>query len=99
MTKLTQKNVKFEWEEKEEVAFQLLKQKPCSALILALPEGTKNFVVYCNASHKGLNLPPSILNAQAETIKEENVKEENLYGMDKEFETHLDGTRCIRDMS
>ncbi|GJX83690.1 putative nucleotidyltransferase, ribonuclease H [Tanacetum coccineum] len=40
--------------EKEEEAFQLLKQKLCSAPILALPEGTKNFVVYCNASHKGL---------------------------------------------
>nr|GEY18795.1 putative reverse transcriptase domain, ribonuclease H-like domain, aspartic peptidase domain protein [Tanacetum cinerariifolium] len=32
----------------------LLKQKLCSALILALPEGSKNFVVYCDASHKGL---------------------------------------------
>nr|GEZ68286.1 hypothetical protein [Tanacetum cinerariifolium] len=32
--------------EKAEAAFQLLKQKLCSALILALPEGSKNFVVY-----------------------------------------------------
>ncbi|GJX86798.1 putative reverse transcriptase domain-containing protein [Tanacetum coccineum] len=31
MTKLTQKNVKFDWEEKEEAAFQLIKQKLCSA--------------------------------------------------------------------
>ncbi|GJV25204.1 putative reverse transcriptase domain-containing protein [Tanacetum coccineum] len=54
MTKLTQKSVKFEWGDKEEAAFQLLKQKLCSAPILALPEGTKNFVVYCDASHKGL---------------------------------------------
>ncbi|GJS00928.1 putative reverse transcriptase domain-containing protein [Tanacetum coccineum] len=37
-----------------EAAFQLLKQKMCSAPILALPEGSKNFVVYCDASHKGL---------------------------------------------
>nr|GEU32326.1 putative reverse transcriptase domain-containing protein [Tanacetum cinerariifolium] len=29
-------------------------QKLCSALILALPEGSENFVVYCDASHKGL---------------------------------------------
>nr|GEZ34476.1 hypothetical protein [Tanacetum cinerariifolium] len=29
-------------------------QKLCSASILALPEGSKNFVVYCDASHKGL---------------------------------------------
>ncbi|GJS54421.1 putative reverse transcriptase domain-containing protein [Tanacetum coccineum] len=39
---------------KEEAAFQLLKQKMCSALILALPEGSENFVVYCDVSHKGL---------------------------------------------
>nr|GEV69310.1 reverse transcriptase domain-containing protein [Tanacetum cinerariifolium] len=37
-------NVKFELEEKEESAFQLLKQKLCSAPILALPEGTENFM-------------------------------------------------------
>ncbi|GJY04571.1 putative reverse transcriptase domain-containing protein [Tanacetum coccineum] len=54
MTKLTQKNVKFEWTEKAEDAFQLLKQKLCSAPILALPEGSENFVVYCDASRKGL---------------------------------------------
>ncbi|GKE82902.1 putative reverse transcriptase domain-containing protein, partial [Tanacetum coccineum] len=40
--------------EKTEVAFQLLKQKLCSAPILALPEGSENFVVYCDASHKEL---------------------------------------------
>nr|GFB64307.1 putative reverse transcriptase domain-containing protein [Tanacetum cinerariifolium] len=40
--------------EKEENAFQLIKQKLCSAPILALPEGSKDFVVYCDASHKGL---------------------------------------------
>ncbi|GJU72906.1 putative reverse transcriptase domain-containing protein [Tanacetum coccineum] len=55
MTKLTQKSVKFDWGEKEEDAFQLLKQKLCSAPILALPEGSENFVVYCDACHKGLS--------------------------------------------
>ncbi|GKB54098.1 putative reverse transcriptase domain-containing protein [Tanacetum coccineum] len=46
--------MKFDWGEKEEAAFQMLKQKLCSAPILALPEGSENFVVYCDASHKGL---------------------------------------------
>ncbi|GKC72257.1 putative reverse transcriptase domain-containing protein [Tanacetum coccineum] len=54
MTKLTQEGVKFDWGDKQEAAFQLLKQKLCSALILDLPEGNKDFVVYCDASHKGL---------------------------------------------
>ncbi|GJX11516.1 putative reverse transcriptase domain-containing protein [Tanacetum coccineum] len=53
LTKLTQKNKKYEWGTEEDEAFQTLKQKLCSAPILALPEGTENFVVYCDASHKG----------------------------------------------
>nr|GEU63255.1 putative reverse transcriptase domain-containing protein [Tanacetum cinerariifolium] len=48
----TEKNMKYEWG-KEEEAFQTLKRKLCSALILALPEGTEDFVVYCNTSLKG----------------------------------------------
>ncbi|GJX79739.1 putative reverse transcriptase domain-containing protein [Tanacetum coccineum] len=47
-------NMKFDWGEKEEAAFQLLKQRLCSASILALPEWSENFMVYCDASHKGL---------------------------------------------
>ncbi|GJZ55479.1 putative reverse transcriptase domain-containing protein [Tanacetum coccineum] len=54
MTKLTQKGIKFDWGEKEENAFQLIKQKLCSSPILILPEGSEDFVVYCDASHKGL---------------------------------------------
>ncbi|GJZ25643.1 putative reverse transcriptase domain-containing protein [Tanacetum coccineum] len=54
MTKLTQKKVKFEWVDKQEAAFQLLKQKLCSAPILALPEGSEDFIAYCDASKKGL---------------------------------------------
>ncbi|GJV62945.1 putative reverse transcriptase domain-containing protein [Tanacetum coccineum] len=37
-----------------ESAFQLQKQKLCKALILALPEGNDDFVVYCDASLQGL---------------------------------------------
>ncbi|GJT33403.1 putative reverse transcriptase domain-containing protein [Tanacetum coccineum] len=54
MTKLTQKKIKFEWGDKQEAAFQLLKQKLCSAPILALPEGSEDFIAYCDASKKGL---------------------------------------------
>ncbi|GJV34240.1 putative reverse transcriptase domain-containing protein [Tanacetum coccineum] len=53
LTKLTQKDKKYEWGKVEEEAFQTLKQKLCSAPILALPEGTKDFMVYCDTSLKG----------------------------------------------
>ncbi|GKC61271.1 putative reverse transcriptase domain-containing protein [Tanacetum coccineum] len=56
MTKLTQKGIKFDWGENEENAFQLIKQKLCNAPILALPKGSEDFVVYCDASHKGLGV-------------------------------------------
>ncbi|GJR38454.1 putative reverse transcriptase domain-containing protein [Tanacetum coccineum] len=54
MTKLTQKKVKFEWGDKQEATFELLMQKLCSAPILALPEGSEDFIAYCDASKKGL---------------------------------------------
>nr|GFA82304.1 putative reverse transcriptase domain-containing protein [Tanacetum cinerariifolium] len=44
MTKLTQRKVKFERGDKQEAAFQLLKQKLCSAPILDLPKGSKDFI-------------------------------------------------------
>ncbi|GKB45307.1 putative reverse transcriptase domain-containing protein [Tanacetum coccineum] len=56
MTKLTQKGVKFDWGDKKEATFQLIRQKLCSAPILALLEGSEDFVVYYDASHKGLGV-------------------------------------------
>ncbi|GJU29001.1 putative reverse transcriptase domain-containing protein [Tanacetum coccineum] len=53
---MTQKDVKFDLEETEESAFQLLKLKLFNAPILALPEGNSDFVVYCDASHKGVGV-------------------------------------------
>nr|GEZ25392.1 reverse transcriptase domain-containing protein [Tanacetum cinerariifolium] len=52
MTKLTHKGINFDWGEKEENAFQLIKQKLCSVPILALPERSEDFMVYCDALHK-----------------------------------------------
>nr|GEY80541.1 putative reverse transcriptase domain-containing protein [Tanacetum cinerariifolium] len=42
-------------------------------------------------------LTSQILEAQTEIIKEENIKVENLRGMDKTFEIHPNGTRCIKN--
>ncbi|GKE13377.1 putative reverse transcriptase domain-containing protein [Tanacetum coccineum] len=89
LTELTQKNKKYIWGEDQESAFQLLKQKLCEAPILALPKGNNDFVVYCDASHK----------VWEQSIKEENIKAENLRGMDKAFEIRPDETRCIKNRS
>ncbi|GJW90565.1 putative reverse transcriptase domain-containing protein [Tanacetum coccineum] len=37
--------------------------------------------------------------SQTEALKEENIKAENLRGMDKAFEIRPDGTRCIKNQS
>ncbi|GKC55355.1 reverse transcriptase domain-containing protein [Tanacetum coccineum] len=104
LTELTQKNKKYIWGEDQESAFQLLKQKLCKAPILALPEGNDDFVVYCDASHQGLGvfdnhpfLPSQILKSQTEALKEENIKAENLRGMDKAYQIRPDGTHCIKN--
>ena len=54
LTALTRKSVKFEWGNKQNESFEILKQKLTNAPILALPEGTEDFVVYCDASHTGM---------------------------------------------
>ncbi|GKD57348.1 putative reverse transcriptase domain-containing protein [Tanacetum coccineum] len=55
VTKLTQKNVKFVRGDKQKAVFQMIKQKLYSVPILALPEGSEDFIAYCDASIKGLD--------------------------------------------
>nr|GEZ57039.1 putative reverse transcriptase domain-containing protein [Tanacetum cinerariifolium] len=106
MTKLTQKGIKFYWGEKEENAFQLIKQKLCSAPILALPEGSEDFMVYCDASHKGLG--PVLMqreNVIAYVSRQLKVHEQNYTTHDLElgsvvftlkiYRHYLYGTKCI----
>ncbi|GKB26614.1 hypothetical protein Tco_0866015, partial [Tanacetum coccineum] len=74
---------------KEDEAFQTLKQKLCFA------EGTENFVVYCDASHKGYG---AVLMQREKTdaMKKENVKAENLGRLIKPiFVTRSDGIQCF----
>ena len=54
MTRLTQKGVKFEWSEDCEQSFQELKQRLVSAPILTIPTGDEGFIIYSDASKKGL---------------------------------------------
>jgi hypothetical protein len=54
MTKLTRKEVKFEWSKECEQSFQELKKRLTTAPVLTLPEGQEGFIVYSDASNKGL---------------------------------------------
>ncbi|GKF48573.1 putative reverse transcriptase domain-containing protein, partial [Tanacetum coccineum] len=98
--------MKFEWGEKAKAAFQLLKQKLYSAPILALPEGSENFVVYCDASQKGLG---AVLMQREKVIayasRQLKVHEKNYNTHDLElgavvfalkmWRHYLYGTKCI----
>ncbi|GKC65383.1 putative reverse transcriptase domain-containing protein [Tanacetum coccineum] len=91
---------------KSRVAFQLLKQKLCEALILALPEGNDDFVVYYDASHQGLG---SVLMQREKVIayasRQLKPNEENYTTHDLElgavvftlkiWRHYLYGTKCI----
>jgi hypothetical protein len=50
LTKLTQKNVKFQWSEACEKSFLELKERLTTVPILAVPSGSGGYIVYCDAS-------------------------------------------------
>nr|GEV49076.1 putative reverse transcriptase domain-containing protein [Tanacetum cinerariifolium] len=71
-----------------------------SVSILALPEGNKDFMVYCDASHKGLGVV-LMQREKIEALKPENLEKEDVGGMIKtdipkeRLEPHVDGTLCL----
>nr|GFA59046.1 reverse transcriptase [Tanacetum cinerariifolium] len=86
-----------------------------SAPILALLEGSEDFVAYCDASIKGLGTVlmqrDKILNAQTKSRKLENIKKEDVRGMlveiaknpyairEQKLEPRVDGTQCLNARS
>nr|GEU42552.1 putative reverse transcriptase domain-containing protein [Tanacetum cinerariifolium] len=110
MTKLTQKKVKFDCCDKEEVAFQLIKQKLCSAPNLALPEGSEDFIVYGDASIKDLGVV-LMQREKTKARKPENLKSEDVGGMlienskdpekprKEKLEPRADETLCLNNRS
>ncbi|KAJ9544927.1 hypothetical protein OSB04_024634 [Centaurea solstitialis] len=98
LTTLTLKDKKFIWGEKQEEAFQLLKHKLCNTPILALPEGTDNFVIYCDVSHQGLGC---VLMQKDKVIayasRQLKVHENNYTTHDLELGArhYLYGTKCM----
>nr|GEU36453.1 putative reverse transcriptase domain-containing protein [Tanacetum cinerariifolium] len=92
MTKLTQKNVKFDWGEKKEVAFQLINDYDCDILYhpgkanivadaLNRKERSRPLRVRALVMTKGLNLPKGILEAQTKALKPKNLSAEDVGGM------------------
>ncbi|GJU63430.1 putative reverse transcriptase domain-containing protein [Tanacetum coccineum] len=92
--------------EEEEEAFQILKQKLCSAPIFVLPEGTEDFLVYCDALIKGFG---AVLMQREKLItyasRQLNKHEENYTTHDLELGVvvfalrlwihYLYGTKCV----
>nr|GEX12189.1 putative reverse transcriptase domain-containing protein [Tanacetum cinerariifolium] len=65
------------------------------ALILAVPEGSEDFVVYCDASHKGLE---NIKNEDVGGMLVENSKDLEKFRTEK-LEPCTDGTLCLNGRS
>ncbi|GJZ77377.1 putative reverse transcriptase domain-containing protein, partial [Tanacetum coccineum] len=125
LTKLIEKNQKFDWGKKQRLGVVLMQNEKVIAYasrqlkvheknytthdfgsrsehcsICFKPEGTDEAATSSSLSHDN-KLKPSVadLGAQVEAVKEENIKDGNLHGMDKEFETRPDGTRCFMNWS
>ncbi|GJU53883.1 putative reverse transcriptase domain-containing protein [Tanacetum coccineum] len=85
MTKLTQKKIKFEWSDKAEAAFQLIKQKLCSAPILALPEGNEDFIAYSDSSMEMENSPWTLSPSSKNAMWKRHHMESDGYSVGHEY--------------
>nr|GEV56550.1 hypothetical protein [Tanacetum cinerariifolium] len=87
-----EKRTPFEGEE-QELAFQALKDKLCNVPVVALPDGPKDIVVYCDAFELGLGYVlmqrGRILAAQKEAVDESTGLQK---GLDEMIEQRSDGT-------
>ncbi|GJZ88381.1 reverse transcriptase domain-containing protein [Tanacetum coccineum] len=91
LTILTQKCKTFDWGEEQERAFQTLKDKLCNALVLALPDGMEDFVVYCDASSLGLGyVLMQISKVIAYASRQLKIHEKNYTTHDLELELFSD---------
>ncbi|GKA62678.1 putative reverse transcriptase domain-containing protein [Tanacetum coccineum] len=85
----------------QEEAFHTLKDNLCNALILSLPDGPDDFVVYYDASNQVFGcvlmqrgksgVKDKILVSQNEASKVENAPAEMLRGLDQKMEKKKDG--------
>ncbi|GKD13633.1 putative reverse transcriptase domain-containing protein, partial [Tanacetum coccineum] len=91
---LTQKNKTSVWGDKQYEAFRILKEKLGNALVLALPDGPNDFVVYCDASRQGFGC---VLMQQGKVIVYASRQRHYLYGMKSVIYTDHKSLRYIFD--
>nr|GEY54586.1 putative reverse transcriptase domain-containing protein [Tanacetum cinerariifolium] len=75
LTLLTQKNKKFEWSDEQKITFQTLKDMLCDASILALPESTDDFVLYCDPLNQGKAKVVADALSRKETMKPRRARD------------------------
>ncbi|GJS18265.1 putative reverse transcriptase domain-containing protein [Tanacetum coccineum] len=89
-------NKKYEWGEKQEEAFYILKDKLCNVAVLALLDGPDDFVVYCDASYQGFGILQYIFDQ-----KELNMRQrrwiELFSDYDCEIRNHLGKANVVTD--
>ncbi|CAA0833525.1 Uncharacterized mitochondrial protein AtMg00860, partial [Striga hermonthica] len=54
LSQLTRKSVKFEWTDRCESSFQELKRRLTTAPVLTIPDPSRSFTIYSDASRQGL---------------------------------------------
>ncbi|GJZ81489.1 putative reverse transcriptase domain-containing protein [Tanacetum coccineum] len=91
MTKLTHKGVKFDWGDKAEAVFHMIKKKLCSVPILTLLEESKDFITKARK-------PENIKNEDVGGMLIKNSKDPEKLRMEK-LEPHVDGTLCLNGRS
>nr|GEX26481.1 reverse transcriptase domain-containing protein [Tanacetum cinerariifolium] len=86
--------------------FSVIKEEVMQCTNLALPDGSEDFVVYCDASYKGLGVV-LMQREKTEAQKPENIKNEDVGGMlienskeleklrTEKLEPRADGTLCL----
>nr|GEY47767.1 hypothetical protein [Tanacetum cinerariifolium] len=102
LTILNQKSKTFDWGEEHEREFQTLKDKLCNVPALALPDGPKDFVVYCDASGLGLVLfgdydceiqyHPSEANVVADALTAQEEASDESTGLQKGLDEMIEHT-------
>ncbi|WVZ89516.1 hypothetical protein U9M48_035907 [Paspalum notatum var. saurae] len=92
MTSLLEKGVPFIWTKERQAAFDELKKRLTTAPVLTLPDLTKSFTVYCDASKEEPTLEQEIRNHQKTDEKIQEIREQIKLGKAPHFREDEQGT-------